>query len=173
MEVDYLWPHYIAVQLDMQDTIHVDPKELAPVGRADSDSAYFLYTRKQHGLWTSINMGLFYILLVFLALWGKEYILLGMMVLLVIILLYDQMTNREFLEINETQISYYLPYMSYGRLSMDDIAHVVLSPNQIRLQTASGSEHCLEIHSLLSAKKKRELRSFLQGQFANLEIVDR
>lgn len=173
MEVDYLWPHYIAVQLDMQDTIQVDPKELAPSGRANDDSSYFLYTRKQDGLWTSINMGLFYIVLVFLALWGKEYILLGMMILLVVILIYDQITNREFLEISDKRISYYLPHMSYGRLKFKDVVQTELSPNQIRLKTENGKEHHIEIHSLLSAKKKKALRTFLQEHINDLKIVER
>ncbi len=153
--------------------IDVDPKEMAPVGRESVDSPYFLYTRKQDGLWTSVNMGLFYIVLLFLALWGKEYVLLGLMVLLAIILIYDQVTNREFVEINHERISYYLPYMSYGQIQLNSIVDAELSPNQLRIHTEGGKDHILEIHALLSAKKKKELRAFVQEQISGLDLVER
>ncbi|MBX2816826.1 MAG: hypothetical protein KTR24_12540 [Saprospiraceae bacterium] len=150
-----------------------EASDLTPKGDQVGSAPYYLYQRKKHGLWISLNMGILYAILIAIGIWSQEYVLLGMTVVISLGLIYDQLTNPQFLEIDVDHIRYRLPRKSEGIIDRSSISKIVLSPEQIRIDAGAEEPTLIEINALLSPKKRKELRTFLLTYFENVEEVER
>lgn len=153
--------------------VETTKQELRPIGTANPEHPYFIYQRKKHGLWITLNMGILYGVLIAIGILVEEYPLLGFTILISLGLIYDQLTNPQFLEITGEQIRYRLPRKTRGEINISSLQKVTLSPTQILLDLGQESPTEIEINALLSPKKKKELRAFVKEQFKGILEVER